>query len=127
MSMESERGHPEKSKTNGPNGPFTQTEAAQQMRVSPRSGKRARAQIKGKPSLRRALSYTCQPFLNDFDSSHAKAVAFLQGEPIRSLDHYAIFERSSATAAKLSEVKTPQRKALPVRHSAARHKRTRER
>jgi hypothetical protein len=54
-----------------------------------------------------------------------KAVAFLQTEPIRSLDHYAIFERSTATAAKLSEAKTPQRKTLPLCNSAAHHKRTR--
>src|SRR5689334_15771243 len=39
---------------------------------------------------------------------------------IRSLGHYAIFERSTANAAK-----TPQRKALPLCNSAADHKGTR--
>ena len=48
-------------------------------------------------------------------------------EPIRSLEHHAIFKRSSVTAAKLSEAKTPQCKALPLCNSAAHHKRTRER
>jgi len=54
-----------------------------------------------------------------------KAIAFLQSEPIRSFDHYAIFGRSTAAAAKLSEAKTPQRKALSLHSPAANRKRTR--
>lgn len=56
---------------------------------------------------------SCASIVADFDDRYREAVAFLQSEPIRSLEHYAIFERSTTTAAKLSEAKTPQRKTLP--------------
>src|SRR5262249_62133273 len=56
-----------------------------------------------------------------------KPVAFFQSEPIRSLDHDALFKRSTAATAGACQAKAPYGKALPIRHPATNRKRTRNR